>query len=166
MNRLNRELRDDAVAYGMCPQWQSEWNDDKTQQELLDMYVRALDFCIEHDYHTVAFIKEHVDPYLRRKNRIYVDEEVEGGESGIYMVNGKCRGEAVFDDLAVATLYVRHDSELCIVAKGLSKIFVRVYDRARIHVTQSDMGKVYVYVCGEECAVECEGDVMMRTSRV
>lgn len=166
MNKLNSELRECAVGHGLCTQWQGEWNDDKTQQELIDMYVRGLDFCIEHDYPTTDFIKEHFDSYLLRKNRIYVDEEVEGGESGVYVINGKCNGEVRFEDFTVATLHVRHDSELNVVAEGLSKVFIKVYNHAKVHVKQSDMAKVYVYLYGDECTIEREGEVMIRKGRV
>ena len=53
MNRLNSELRGHAVSYGLCTQWQGDWQNNKSQQELIGMYIRGIDFCIEHDYPTV-----------------------------------------------------------------------------------------------------------------
>lgn len=43
-----------------------------------------------------------------------------------------------------------------------AKVFVSVYDRAILHVRQSDMAKVYVYVHGKNCKVEADGNVMVR----
>lgn len=57
MNRLNSELRGHAVSYGLCTQWQGDWQNNKSQQELIGMYIRGIDFCIEHDYPTVEYIK-------------------------------------------------------------------------------------------------------------
>ena len=43
-----------------------------------------------------------------------------------------------------------------------AKVFVSVYDRAKLHVRQSDVAKVYVYVHGGNCKVETDGNVMVR----
>lgn len=59
MDKLNTDLRDHAVSYGLCQQWQNDWQDNKNQQELIDMYIRGIDFCIEHDYPTVDYIKNN-----------------------------------------------------------------------------------------------------------
>ena len=42
MNRLNSELRGHAVSYGLCTQWQGDWQNNKSQQELIGMYIRCL----------------------------------------------------------------------------------------------------------------------------
>ena len=39
MNRLNSELRGHAVSYGLCTQWQGDWQNNKSQQELIGMYT-------------------------------------------------------------------------------------------------------------------------------
>lgn len=41
-----------------------------------------------------------------------------------------------------------------------------VYDRAKLHVRQSDVAKVYVYVHGGNCKIESEGNVMVRYKRM
>ena len=45
----------------------------------------------------------------------------------------------------------------------MPKFFVSVYDRAKLHVRQSDVAKVYVYVHGGNCKVEtdwqCHGKI-------
>lgn len=46
MNRLNSELRGHAVSYGLCTQWQGDWQTNKSQQELIGMYIRGIDFVL------------------------------------------------------------------------------------------------------------------------
>ncbi|MFK2382066.1 hypothetical protein ACIXN9_22635, partial [Bacteroides fragilis] len=60
------------------------------------------------------------------------------------------------------TLHLRHDSELTLEVEDCAKVFVSVYDRAKLHVRQSDVAKVYVYVHGGNCKVETDGNVMVR----
>ena len=151
MNRLNSELRGHAVSYGLCTQWQGDWQNNKSQQELIEMYIRGIDFCIEHDYPTVEYIKGNFDRSLLHQNHIFVDEPVTGGDNGVYV-----------SKFTAATLHLRHDSELTLEVEDCAKVFVSVYDRAILHVRQSDMAKVYVYVHGKNCKVEADGNVMVR----
>ena len=72
MNRLNSELRGHAVSYGLCTQWQGDWQNNKSQQELIGMYIRGIDFCIEHDYPTVEYIKGNFDRSLLHQNHIFL----------------------------------------------------------------------------------------------
>lgn len=162
MNRLNSELRGHAVSYGLCTQWQGDWQNNKSQQELIEMYIRGIDFCIEHDYPTVEYIKGNFDRSLLHQNHIFVDEPVTGGDNGVYVLNGKCSGKFSFSKFTAATLYLRHDSELTLEVEGCAKVFVSVYDRAKLHVRQSDVAKVYVYVHSVNCKIESEGNVMIK----
>ena len=62
-------------------------------------------------------------------------------------------------------VYIRHDSEVTIDCSRLSKIFISVYDNAKVNVTQRDGASVYVYLHGENCSVESDGEVMIRRSK-
>ena len=108
------------------------------------MYIRGIDFCIEHDYPTVEYIKGNFDRSLLHQNHIFVDEPVTGGDNGVYVLNGKCSGKFSFSKFTAATLHLRHDSELALEVEDCAKVFVSVYDRAKLYVRQSDMAKVYV----------------------
>jgi hypothetical protein len=44
----------------------------------------------------------------------------------------------------------------------MSKIFISVYDNAKVKVVQRDGASVYVYTHGDKCKVETEGEVLIR----
>jgi len=163
MNEVNKQLKDNAIMYGLCQQWQDDWKTEKSTFELIDMYKRGLDFVIQHDYPSVDFIKKNFDMNLLNENLVFVDNDIHVvGSSGIYVINGACSGNIAFDNFNVATINVRHNSEISIKAKGLSKVFIRVFDNAIVHVSQSEAAKVYVYKRSENCKVQTEGDVLER----
>lgn len=164
MDRLNKELRDEAVGYGLCKQWQGDWLDDKSQQELITMYKDGLDFCIENNYPSITYIKKNFDKALLRKNLIFVDEDVTGmcGKNGIYVLNGGCSGSVEFKGFTVATLYVRHTSEITVNVRHLAKVFISVYDKAKVSVTHTGAAKVYVYRRGYDTTVSVDSDVRVR----
>lgn len=147
MNRLNSELRSEAVRMGLCAAWQRDWMSDKSQQELIEMWKRGLDFGILHDYPSTDFIKDNFDRALLNRNLVFVDEYIRMNDapSGIYVINGNCTGLIEFAPWSVATVYVRHTSVLKIVAGPFAKVFVRVYDVARIEATEGDSSMIRTY---------------------
>lgn len=147
MDKLNTELRQQAVDLGLCSKWQEDWASDKDPQELIDMWKRGIDFGILHDYPSNDFIKANFDSDLLHKNRIYVDEhlDIKNAPNGVYILNGECSGTLWFNSWAAATVYVRHNSNVTIIADDFAKVFVRVYDEANAEVVELDEAVVKVY---------------------
>ena len=161
-NELSKALKGQAVSLGLCEQWTQGWG-ESSRQELIDKYLHGIDFCIDKKYPTHVFIKEHFDKGILHKNNIFIDEDVQARNmSHISVLNGNCTGILLFDGFASCDVYVRHDSDVTIDCSRFSKVFINAYDRARVKVVQKDMASVYVYIHGEGCTVEAEGDVLQR----
>lgn len=159
MNTLNKELKNKAVSLGLCAKWTGEWN-EKNKDELCEMYVRGLDFCIEHDYPSCEYMRENFSGVMERHG-IYVDKDFdEAFVNGIVVLNGKCSGDIIVKDYDAATIHVRHDSFVRITATGHSKVFVKVYDDAVVQVAQEGKAKAYLYVKGGQ--FKTVGDVLVR----
>ena len=146
MNNLSETLKKQAVSLGLCKKWTEEWG-DCDQQELIDKYIKGIDFCIENQYPSNEFIKANFDRSLLNQNLIFVDEylDIKDAASGVYILNGECSGTLYFREWSAATIYVRHNSEVTVVADDFAKVFVRVYDDARADVLELDDATVKVY---------------------
>ena len=165
MNELNKKLRDRAIELGLCEQWEGEWDKDRTQDELIKMWKKGSDFCFElHDFPNKEFIKAYFDKKVLNDNLVYVDEvvNVENGGNGTWVLNGKCTGNISFCGFAAARMYVRHDCDVSIDVSGMSKLFVSVYNNAKVNVKQSGKARVYVYKKSPSCEVNVVGDVNIR----
>ena len=117
-------------------------------------------------------INQAVSHVARQKNmtleqlKPYVDAEFERRNARqVVVVQGKSDGVLLYDGLTTADVYVRHESEVTIDCSRLSKVFISVYDHAKVHVTQRDGASVYVYLHGDGCSMESEGEVMVRRSK-
>lgn len=166
MDKLNIELKKQAIAYGLCEKWTNDWSENRSKQELIDMWLRGLDFSIENDYPTNEFIKEHFEPELLKENHIFVDSPFHGVNlDKKVVVCGKSDGVLEFDKYATCDVYVRHESHAHVQASGCSKVFINLYDGANITIKQMDMAKVYIYLHGSYCHVQYEGEVFVRNSR-
>ena len=71
---LSVKLRTDARRLGLCDKWFGEWEDDTSKQELISMFTRGLDFCIERRWPAKQFILHHFPQDLLRANGILVDD--------------------------------------------------------------------------------------------
>lgn len=147
MDKLNTELRSQAIDLGLCAKWQSEWVDNRSQQELVDMWKRGIDFALLHNYPSNNFIKANFDRDLLNANLIFVDEyvDMDMAPSGIYILNGECSGRIRFAPWTAATIYLRHSSKMNIVAEGFAKVFVRLYDETDVEVDSDESTVVKVY---------------------
>ena len=131
MNNLSETLKQQAVDLGLCRPWTETWG-DCDQQELIDKYKKGIDFCIDKQYPSNEFIKANFDRDLLNANLIFVDEYLDFDmmPSGIYILNGECSGSIRFAPWTAATVYVRHKSNVTIIADDFAKVFVRLYDEA------------------------------------
>ena len=131
---LSISLREMArvQSHPLCDKWYGEWKDDTSVDGLLDKYVRGIDFGVMNDYPPLDFIRKNFKKEDLHRHNIYIDEEVNIVEShsGIWVLLGKCSGRMTFDSWAVATVHVRHESNMRIDAEDLSRVFVSVYENA------------------------------------
>lgn len=147
MDKLNTELRAEAIRNGLCAQWQADWADDKTPQELIEMYKKGIDFGIAYQYPSNEYIKANFDRDLLNHNLVFIDEDInlDNAPSGVYVLNGECSGTIRLAPWAVATLYLRHDTNVSIEAGDFARVFVRLYNNAdaTVNVCESAIVKVY-----------------------
>lgn len=146
MNNLSETLKQQAVDLGLCHPWTEAWG-DCDQQELIDKYKKGIDFCIDKQYPSNEFIKANFDRDLLNANLIFVDEYLDFDmmPSGIYILNGECSGSIRFAPWTAATIYVRHKSNVTIIADDFAKVFVRVYDEADAEVVELDEAVIKMY---------------------
>lgn len=146
MNNLSETLKKQAVNLGLCRPWTEAWG-DCDQQELIDKYKKGIDFCIDKQYPSNEFIKANFDRDLLNANLIFVDEYLDFDmmPSGIYILNGECSGSIRFAPWTAATIYVRHKSNVTIIADDFAKVFVRVYDEADAEVVELDEAVIKMY---------------------
>lgn len=166
MDKLNNELKKQAVGYGLCEKWTDDWSENHNKQELIDMWLRGIDFAIENNYPTNKFIKEHFESELLKENHIFVDSPFhEANLDGKVVLCGNSDGVLEYNRFATCDIYVRHECHAQILASGYSKVFINLYDGASVDIEQSEAAKVYVYRHGSNCHVKYEGNVLVRESR-
>ena len=107
-------LRDRARELGLCNQWYKGWKKEESKQELIDKYIRGIDFCIEHDYPKLDFVRAYFSKKILNSNgvgNVYVRHEskavikaVEGAKVFVETYEG-CSVEAFADEHSRIFLY-------------------------------------------------------------
>ena len=162
---IGKQLKSQAESLGACEKGLNGL-EKLNEHELINRYIHFIDFAIAVNWPSNEFIKENFDRSLLEHNNIYVDAEFERRNARqVVVIQGESKGVLLFDGLTTSDVYIRHDSEVTIDCSRLSKIFISVYDNAKIHVTQRDGASVYVYLHGGNCSVESDGEVMIRRSK-
>lgn len=159
---LNSTLRNMAKSLGACDEGMAGWN-NADEQTLINRYLHFIDFAIEKDFPSCKFIKANFSRELLHKNNIYVDDVVNRrNPRQIVVINGRSTGIVMYDGFTTADVYVRHESDITIDCKRMSKVFVNVYDNAKVRIICNDDAQVYAYIHGDRCQVETEGEVKVR----
>lgn len=160
---LGKKLQLQAEGLGACEEGISGL-ERLNEHELINRYLHFIEFAIDKDWPSNEFIKRNFDKSLLEHNNVYVDSEFERRNARqVVVVQGNSHGVLLYDGYTTADVYVRHDSEVTIDCSRLSKVFINVYGRAKVKVSQRDGAAVYVYKHGDDCVVEGTGDVMQRT---
>lgn len=127
-------LKEIGHAQGMCAKFYDKWDDSVDMEDMLTMFKKGQDFCIENDYPSLDFIRENFDRKVLAKHGIYLDADLslDISKSGVYIFLGDCKGRVCFRDWCVADVYLRHNSDLYVESLGMSKVYVSLYDNSRM----------------------------------
>ncbi len=135
----NPELRSSAISLGLCRQWQNQWSDNLTNSQLISMFRRGQDFCIEHDFPSLDYIRQTFPKPELERGGVYLDTELDRTlGNGTYIVLGSCRGVVRFPRWSAAVLYVRHDSRIRVEADEFSRIQIHLHDSAEAESIPAD----------------------------
>ena len=140
---LNRQLKQDGIAVGLCSQYQGLLDRSDTVEKMVRLFIRGIDFCIKNDYPTLEFMRKNFkgksEPYGG-----YVDDEITGLRNAPDVVlNGECKAMLEYDECSVSRIYIRHSSQAA----------VNVSDHAIVTIDAFDSSHLVVAVAGGDAQV-------------
>lgn len=157
---LSDKMKDEAVSLGLCAQWTAEWQDNSSKDEMVEKFVRGIDFCIGRNWPSAKDMKKYFGDVIH-KHGVYVDENVELKNPKMVILNGECVAHVDYDWMDSGEIYARHDSSLYLNVKGFSRVFVNLLDGAELHIDCEDTAKVFVYQYGGK-VVKVKGKAIIR----
>lgn len=159
-------LKERAMQFGMCKKGQEEWRERKTFDSLLDMYVKNMEFILDHpDFVTDDFLLENAGDKKLHEHGIYVDELFSITVPQDLVVRGNCDGEVLCACFSTPDIYVCGKSKVNVRVLSHSISYIRVYDKAVLDIECDKGGKVFVYQYGGTVIYSGEGKVFVRDKR-
>ena len=143
-NRISIELRNKARKFGLCDEWFNEWNETSSKQELIDKYIKGIDFALQHHYPSNQYIRDNFELELLRKNNILVDDERSLLNPRVAVILGNTKAKIRVNDLSRSVIYIRDNSVVDIIAKNNSFIIVHLFDNASTIIKTEDTPNILV----------------------
>lgn len=133
--RLNEDLYNTAMTFGMCDKFSVPWkNIVYEKQELVDMYFRGLDFCIEHHFPSNEFIKNNFEEELRWSNGVFVDESRSVLNARRVVALGKSNIKLRINGYEVSQMYLRDNSTADIFVRHHAHLIIHLFDKSSVNI--------------------------------
>lgn len=162
MNKLNDELKSQAIKLGLCRQWQNEWKVDWSKKELIDKFFEGIDFCIMHKYPSNDFIKSNFDADILRKNGVYVDDKYSNMNQRNVAGMGSSNLTLRYSGLKSGRMWIKDDASLHLITHNFAFVLIHVFDRAKVIVERFDKSNVVIILHSRNASIEYNKGVVVK----
>lgn len=145
---LNKYVLEKAIASGICEDWADKIAAVNSLDDLLKMYIKGIDFCLNNDFPAREDLLRFGGDKLHQYG-ICIDKRGLLLESKKFLVLlGGCETELTYSGFSVSQLFVKHTSKTKITAINNSFLVVDCFDNTNINITAKNQAKVLVNVYG------------------
>lgn len=162
MNELNKELRDQAIALGLCKEWQNSWSKDWSNEKMVERMYKGLDFCLIHHYPSNDFLLKHFDLDFLRRNNIFVNDKYSVCNPKQSLVLGKSEVTIRYNAWGNGSIHIRDNSYAKIHARNKSFVIVHLYENARVDAEQVDKATIVLIKHSTKVTIAAEKNIKIR----
>ena len=143
-NALSKTLKQEAIELGLCLQWQEEWQEEASNQSLIDKYFEGLDFPTKHHWPSNSFIKENFEKELLWQNNIFVDDTRSVLNPKKMVVLGTSNIKIRVNAHNRSVIYIRDNSKVEMIVKNDAFAIVHLFEQANVSIETLDKPNVLV----------------------
>ena len=158
--RIGKEIALEAKKKGICGPWYKDMLMVTTFKHLAEMYFKGDDWAMEHDFPTLEMCRTYKGGILPYK--MITDEKIAALNLREAAFFGDCKVQYTVDGFNVSKINVRHNSELNIVAKDDSILFINLLDDAKVDIDVWDNAQVTVYCYTNRDQITFNGNVKIK----
>lgn len=158
--QLSMTLRQSAINNGLCDEWKNAWKDNCTQQELINKYLRGIDFCLQHRWPSNRFITDNFDIVTLRRNNIIVDDSWSLNNPQEAVILGDSKATVRVNGRNSSEIYIRDTSEVAVHVHTGELVLIHVFDKTTVRVYPSEVYDI-------NCTVICHSkDAVIEAPKV
>lgn len=141
--KLSKELAKQAKKFDICQEWHDKLKSLDNKKAMVAMYVKGIDFCLSNDYPNNEFIRANFKGVMEEFG-VFLDDTIDLTNTKRCVALGRTKGRVEINEWSACDVFVKHDSELTIVAKGNAFVMIDLFDNAVIHLHAQDHTTVCV----------------------
>ena len=162
MNDLNKELKNQAIALGLCQHWQDSWKKDWSREKMVERMYKGLDFALIHHWPSNNFILKHFDQDFRRRSNVYVNDIYSVCNPKQSLVLGTSEITFRYNACGNGYIHIRDNSSAKVFAKNKSFVIVHLYENAFLEAEQTDKATIVVIKPAPTVTVAAEKHVKVK----
>ncbi|GBU07960.1 hypothetical protein AwDysgo_12910 [Bacteroidales bacterium] len=141
--KISKELAKEAKCKGICKSWLAELKGLEDKKQMVHMYLKGIDFCLSNDYPSNEYIRANFKGVMESLG-VFLDDRIVLVNIAKCVSLGSTKGSIEITGFGCSEIFVKHTSELTIIAKDDAFIMVDVFDDAIINIQAHDRAKVCV----------------------
>lgn len=161
-NIINTTLRSQARTLGLCDQWFNNWKDNTADHQLADMFYRGIDFCIQHRFPSIAFIRENFPINFLRQKGIIANDSYSLLNPANAAIIGNSKATIRANAWAKPLVYALDNSTLTVEAKGNSTVYIHAFDNIAIKASTQDLARIVIFLHTKNATINADGSVSVR----
>lgn len=162
MNELNNDLRSQAVALGLCNDWQKIWSKDWSKEKMVERMYAGLDFCLMHHFPSNEYIMKHFDLEFRRKSNVFVNDKYSVNNPAQSLILGASDMTVRYNAVHHGNLHVRDNSSVKLTAKNRSFVIVHLYETAYVSAEQYDNARIILVKHSRNVTIVADRNIKVR----
>lgn len=158
--KVGKELAKQAKKFKICQEWHTELKGLDDKKTMIQMYLKGIDFCLSNDYPSNEYIRANFKGIMEQFG-VFLDDSIELVNTTKCVALGVTKGRIEINNFGASEIFVKHTSELTIIAKGDAFVMVDIFDNAVIHVQAHDRAKVCINRYGNAVVDHMQSDCGM-----
>lgn len=159
MNELNDNLRNQAIKHGICDDFLKQWDKDWTNEKMVEMMYKGMDFCLKHHYPANDFITNNFSRDFLRNSNVFVNDKYSSVNPKQSIILGTSEVTFRYNMWNHGTIYIRDNASLRLSAKNRAFVIVHIFDEAHINAEHSDKAKIVIIKHSDKVTVVADTDI-------
>lgn len=166
MNKINSELRKQAILLGLCDKWQDDWRNDWDNDKLVSKMFEGINFCMKHHWPENDYIRENFTEEFRHSHAILADDKYSLLNPPKALILGKSESTIRFNGMSQGDIYIRDNANVTITAKDRARVYVKVYDNAIVTAKADNSARIVIVKCSPDISIKTDGNVIVSKPKV
>ena len=141
--KIGKELAKQAQRFNICQEWHDELKTLEDKRTMVQMYLKGIDFCLANDYTSNDYIRRNFGDIMNEFG-VFLDNNIDLVNVEKCVALGATKGRVEINDYGTSEIFVKHNSELTIIAKDNAFVMVDVFDSVVVHIEAYNHAKVCV----------------------